>query len=199
MIDLSSFLHLSIKRCCEQGLASLSVPAILTLIEECFAKHVDHIIALPKDSPTLTIATGTDSFEARFDEAFAIGPGCLDLVIDTLNILYDFVHDTRLPTDNTTFKALTDVFHIADNTSKALLKCLQHLRLKHPRRLWDPKGFRTFGERVEQSGHLLSVFSSSFLQCVNSNETQYARLLLRHNGLHLALRPWMSRLRVDRF
>lgn len=157
MKDVSGYLHISIDRCSQQAAGSVPVPGILALIKECFVAHISDIVALVTEQPNLAVAIGSKEFETRFDEAFAIGPGCLDLIIDTLTVIYRFVPSDKLPVDGESFVALTDIYHTAESILKALLSCLQHLRLKHPRRLWDPKGFRNYGDRYYMSGHLLSV------------------------------------------
>jgi hypothetical protein len=157
MAELSGYLLMSIERCGSQMTGSLPVPAILELINECFVDHVSGLLSLATEKPNLAVHLGSETFEIHFDKVFVIGPGGLDLIINTLNVIYRFVDSDRLPSDDTSFNVITEIFHIADNISKASLKCLQHLRMKHPRRLWDPKAFRNYGDRYEMSGHMLSV------------------------------------------
>lgn len=151
---------MSIERCGIQAPASLPVCEIQTLINECFNNYTTGILSLATDLANTAGTIQSDNYETRFDELFAVGPGCLDHLIHTLDVIYQFADNKKLPTDNISDAAIRGIFNSADNISKALLKCLQHLRLKHPRRLWDPKGFRNYGERYEATSHLLEVCST---------------------------------------
>jgi hypothetical protein len=86
---------------------------------------------LVEERSNLAVTIGSQNFEAQFDDIFTIGPGCLDLIMETLNVINHFVNSDHLPTDDTTFKILTKIFHITNGISHAALKCLHHLWFKH--------------------------------------------------------------------
>jgi hypothetical protein len=97
---------------------------------------------------------GSTTFEDRFDEAFVIGPGGINMLLRPLDNIFQILvglDDTKLSTP--TMKKLQDF-------SEAMLLCLLHLRTKYHRSLWDPVGgIRAFATIYNAKGDVLPVCS----------------------------------------
>jgi hypothetical protein len=153
-----AFLHEWIKRCeYTSGSFGSSVTVLSVIFREYFVDRIAPLLALCTEQPDLAYSLGSDDFESRFDELFALGPGGLTLILDTLDRAYHLVHGDKLPMTDVSIEAQGEIYRAACGVSEKLLSCVEHLRLKHSRFLWDPKGFRQFGTRYEALHHRLSV------------------------------------------
>lgn len=96
---------------------------------------------LPRDLPCS--GPGTPEFEADFDKSFALGPGGVHGLIGSIAPAY-----LVLPEVLKSGVAETAVSRVYDELlalSYALLRCVEHLRMRHTRSQWDPTGgYREF-------------------------------------------------------
>ncbi|KAJ7731860.1 hypothetical protein B0H16DRAFT_1468860 [Mycena metata] len=99
---------------------------------------------------------GTAEFEAEFDSAFTIGPGGLNGLAP--HILSAFLALPVALQAGASSESVNTVFDELTELSYSLLRCLQHLRFKHPRSQWDPiGGFRELATILENKDSDLPV------------------------------------------
>lgn len=102
------------------------------------------------------------NFEAIFDAKFRLGPGCLYLMLAIMDGIYQFLngHEDKLSEQDSI--ALLNISNSVADLSQLLLHCLLHMRLKHPRSVWDPSGFGDFYEMYTKHEDILEVSIFSF-------------------------------------
>lgn len=77
------------------------------------------------------------------------GPGGVGLLMETMDKVYNFIVSDMLIHDDSSVKELTELFEVANQVSGILMKCIKHIHIKHPRHLWDLKGFRNLGVQID--------------------------------------------------
>ncbi|KAK7013565.1 hypothetical protein R3P38DRAFT_3576172 [Favolaschia claudopus] len=108
----------------------LSAAQVLSFIESNICQPFLMLTNLGKRLAGIVEVIGDDELEGEFDRSFCVGPGGLHGLAPHLLSAY-----MALPV------ALEAA--VRDNLSDlslALLRCLQHLRMKHHRSEWDPRG-----------------------------------------------------------
>ncbi|KAF7344299.1 hypothetical protein MVEN_01721400 [Mycena venus] len=86
---------------------------------------------------------GSPEFETEFDRSFAAGPGGVHGLIDHMAPAYLALAMAR--GTNAPGAAISAVYNEVVSLSYALLRCVEHLRVKHNRSQWDPTGgYREF-------------------------------------------------------
>jgi hypothetical protein len=81
---------------------------------------------------------GTPEFEAEFDSAFAIGPGGLHGLVP--HVLHAYLALPVALRSGASPVGVSTVYDKLTEFSYSMLRCLQHLRFKHHRSEWDPRG-----------------------------------------------------------
>lgn len=141
--------------------AKPSISDIQETFLECVSDSLACVLRLSGENTDLGLKRGSDEFEDEFDGSFALGPGGVGLMMETMNKVYDFIVSDMLLHDDSSVKELTELFEAADQVSGTLMKCVKHVRMKHPRHLWDPKGFRNLGVQIDSQQHFLRVSEST--------------------------------------
>lgn len=148
-------MHELIKRCETSGAtkSGASINDIFSVFDEYFIDRAP-LLSLSKEHPNLAYELGSSEFESRFDELFALGPGGLDILTDSLECIYQLLH---VPLDDESFQDQAALYQKADDVSLNLTMLVEHIRKKYSRHHWDPKGFRQFGARYDVLRHHLLV------------------------------------------
>ncbi|KAJ7713515.1 hypothetical protein B0H14DRAFT_3636039 [Mycena olivaceomarginata] len=81
---------------------------------------------------------GTPEFETVFDSAFAIGPGGLHGLVP--HVLHTYLALPVALRSGASPVGVSTVYDKLTEFSYSMLQCLQHLRFKHHRSEWDPRG-----------------------------------------------------------
>ncbi|KAF7371592.1 hypothetical protein MVEN_00014600 [Mycena venus] len=116
----------------------LSAPQILSFIESNICQPFSMLTKLGGYLRGKIDRLGTPEFEAEFDSSFAIGPGGLHGLIP--HILPAYLALPVAVQAGASADAASAVYDNLTEMSYALLRCLRHLRFKHHRSLWDPRG-----------------------------------------------------------
>ncbi|KAJ7932216.1 hypothetical protein B0H13DRAFT_1857350 [Mycena leptocephala] len=116
----------------------LSAPQILSFIESNVCQPFLMLARLGGRLLGSTERIGTPEFEAEFDSAFAVGPGGLHGLAP--HILPAYLALPVALAAGASSAAASAVYDKLTDFSYALLRCLQNLRFKHDRSLWDPSG-----------------------------------------------------------
>lgn len=151
-------MHELIKRCETSGAtkSGASINDIFSVFDEYFIDRAP-LLSLSKEHPNLAYELGSSEFESHFDELFALGPGALDILTDSLERIYRLLHVGHLPLDDESFQDQAALYQKANDVSQNLTMLVEHIRKKYPRHHWDPKGFRQFGARYDVLRHHLLV------------------------------------------
>lgn len=117
-----------------------------------------HLLSLFSDILDLSLTLHDKSpispdMEVLFDHTFRIGPGGVSTVLPCLTQAHYVMVKMQYSDTGLAPSDLEGTSARLRALSEAFLRCLDHLREKHHRSLWDPKGFRDFGQiykRYEQ-------------------------------------------------
>ncbi|KAK7016017.1 hypothetical protein R3P38DRAFT_3569613 [Favolaschia claudopus] len=116
----------------------LSAAQVLSFIESNVCQPFLMLTNLGKRLAGIVEVIGDDELEGEFDRSFCVGPGGLHGLAPHLLSAY-----MALPVALEAGASRSAYLAVRDNLSDlslALLRCLQHLRMKHHRSEWDPRG-----------------------------------------------------------
>ncbi|KAJ7725805.1 hypothetical protein B0H16DRAFT_1781625 [Mycena metata] len=146
----------------------MSPSQIVAFVTSSISKPFSSLTKLGGRLLGATERIGTTEFEAEFDSAFTIGPGGLNGLAP--HILSAFLALPVALQAGASSESVSTVFDELTELSYSLLRCLQHLRFKHPRSQWDPiGGFRELATILENKDSDLPV----------ATEEDFARLKLQ--------------------
>ncbi|KAJ7662545.1 hypothetical protein DFH06DRAFT_355018 [Mycena polygramma] len=122
----------------------ISVQSFYGYFRPRFLLPLSRLLDLGGTLPQPSTALGPDEDEEEFDSVFRVGPGGLDFFMTIFDFIYDGIDQTyHLVEGNELCLA---VIAEVQSSSCSLLSSLQHLRSKHPRASWDPKGCSELSE-----------------------------------------------------
>lgn len=99
--------------------AKPSISDIQETFLECVSDSLACVLRLSGENTDLGLKRGSDEFEDEFDGSFALGPGGVGLMMETMNKVYDFIVSDMLLHDDSSVKELTELFEAADQVSQS--------------------------------------------------------------------------------